>query len=167
MTWAIFAVLVTVYWVTGRKRPGAKRGNGRGGKGSGAGKGDKIGLIVGTFREIVLFTSLCTVVFAPLPWGLQSVGVTVGWILEWLFGPLEYLGINAALAATVLLVAAVVVFLWDVLSDFAIDKPAHIALIMLPFLVFMAAGPVAEAVTSVVTGVHTSGTNTVSSVLGQ
>lgn len=155
MGWAIFLVLIIIYKVTGRKQPGGKGEN-------------KTKLIIGIIRETLLFAAVCALVFAPLPFGLGSVGTAVGSLLLTVFGWLGSLvNLSGTTVATVLLIAAVVVAVWDIVSDLNVDRPAKNALIVMPFLCLIAVGPIASGVQNVVGGIQGTATNSVSNVLGQ
>lgn len=105
--------------------------------------------------------------YAPLPFGLGSIGTLVAQLVGWLFGWIgSWFGVSATIIAGVLLVLSLAFGLVDLLKDRKPDGAAKTMVFALPVLVLVASGPVAANIGQFIELVGGVGPEVVANIAG-
>ncbi|MGW9310668.1 hypothetical protein ACWGPQ_21935 [Saccharomonospora azurea] len=159
MLW-IVGFTFLVLWKLAIKIDGKVGAGGRGGRGRG-GVGGKDTSFAKRLAHLLPFICLMMMVwafyFAPLPFGLDSIAQLLanfaGWLLDFVTG---WFGLTGGPIAAVLVLALVLLALWDLCVDGKPDEIAKTAVYALPVLVLVASGPIAPFVLDLIQTINSS-----------
>lgn len=114
----------------------------------------------------LLLLAVWAVMFAPLPFGLGSIGGLLAELVKWLFGGLlgSWAGVGASVIAGVLLVIVLWFGFHDVFKDHKADKWAKTMIYTVPVLAMVAGGGVAAHLLNLVNMVGHVGPSVVGAI---
>ncbi|TDX84965.1 hypothetical protein [Amycolatopsis arida] len=96
---------------------------------------------------VLLVLAIAALAYAPLPFGLGSIGSIAAWALNWFLGLVgSLIGVSATIIAGVALVLTLAFGLVDLFKDHKPDGAAKWMAFSAPVLVLIASGPIAANV---------------------
>lgn len=166
MSYIVCILAFGLYWLSIKKRPSwvGKLAGGGGGKSSkGGSKGGGGGKFAAAVIEFVPFTllAIATMTLADTAVG-RWLTAPVEWVLQF---PAGWMGTSTAVLAGVAFALMALAAILDLL-DLKPDGVAKTAVIVLPFLVLIATGPIADAGSGLFERVNQAGTAAMSAIVG-